>query len=171
MLRRGTVPRLLTPAILFTVALVSGCAASTGRVGVPPAGSTPEAIQVLKLVNEARDTARRCGSQGFDAAGPLSLEPRLARAAQLHSKDMFDNDTMSHTGSDGSDLRERANRQGYSWSALGENVAMGYTSPESVVAGWLSSPGHCANIMNPNFSELGVGLEGTYWTQLFGRQL
>lgn len=171
MLRPGTASRVLIPIVLLAVALVSGCAASTGRIGVPPTGSTPEAIEILTLVNHARTSARTCGSKGFAAAGPLSLEPRLARAAQLHSQDMFDHNTMSHTGSDGSDLRERANRQGYSWSALGENVAWGYTSPESVVAGWLGSPGHCANIMSPNFTELGVGLEGTYWTQLFGRQL
>ncbi len=84
---------------------------------------------------------------------------------------MHDHNVMSHTGSDGSDLRARADRQGYDWSNLGENVAWGYTSPQSVVAGWLNSPGHCANIMNPTFTELGVGLQGTFWTQLFGRPL
>lgn len=171
MLRPGSASRALTPIILLAVALVSGCAASTGRVGVPPPGSTAEAIEVLKLVNEARSTARTCGNERFSATGPLSLEARLARAAQLHSQDMYDQDVMSHTGSDGSDLRTRATRQGYEWSALGENVAWGYPTPASVVTGWLGSPGHCANIMSPNFSELGVGLQGSFWTQLFARPL
>ena len=84
---------------------------------------------------------------------------------------MYGHDAMSHTGSDGSDLRQRATRQGYLWSRLGENVAYGYTTPAGVVTGWLGSPGHCANIMNPDFTELGVGLHGTFWTQLFGRPL
>jgi len=171
MLRPGSASRLLASIILLAVAFVSGCAATTGRVGVPPPGSTAEALEVLKLVNEARDSARTCGNQRFAAADPLSLEARLARAAQFHSQDMYEHNTMSHSGSDGSDLRVRASRQGYEWSALGENVAWGYTSPAGVVTGWLGSPGHCANIMNPGFSELGVGLQGTFWTQLFGRPL
>ena len=163
--------RFLAPAILLALVLFPGCAASTGRVGAPPPGTPQEALDVLKLVNEARALARSCGGERYSAADPLSLEGRLARAAQLHSQDMHDHNVMSHTGSDGSDLRARADRQGYDWSNLGENVAWGYTSPQSVVAGWLNSPGHCANIMNPTFTELGVGLQGTFWTQLFGRPL
>ena len=171
MLRRGSNPRLFGPIVMLALMLVSGCAATTGRVGAPPPGSTPEAIEMLGLVNQARSAARVCGDTSFAAAAPLSLERRLTRAAQLHSQDMEARQTMSHTGSDGSDLRDRATRQGYQWSRLGENVAYGYTSPAGVVTGWLGSPGHCANIMNPDFTELGVGLEGTFWTQLFGRPL
>lgn len=171
MLRPGTSSRFLVPFVLLALLVVSGCAATTGRVGAPPPGSTAEAIEILKLVNQARATARHCADKRYAATGPLSLEAKLARAAQLHSEDMFDNGYMGHVGSDGSTLVDRANRQGYEWSALGENVAYGYTSPASVVTGWLNSPGHCANIMNPSFTELGVGLEGTYWTQLFGRPL
>jgi len=172
MLRLGTrTIRLVTYATLFAAMLLSACAATPGRVGVPPAGSSEEAIEVMTLVNEARSVARTCGDERFAATGPVSLEARLARAAQLHSHDMLEHGFMGHTGSDGSDLRLRAERQGYDWSRLGENVAMGYPNPASVVAGWLGSPGHCANIMNPDFTELGVGLDGAYWTQLFGRPL
>ena len=168
---RGSPRRLPVPLILLAVVVFSGCGPSTGRVGLSPPSTPPAAVEVLALVNEARGTARRCGDQAFASAAALSLEGRLARAAQLHSQDMHDHNVMSHTGSDGSDLRVRADRQGYGWANLGENVAFGYTNPESVVAGWLSSPGHCANIMNPAFTELGVGIEGTFWTQLFGRPL
>jgi len=157
--------------LILVVLLLAACTATSGRVGVPPPGSTAEAIEVMKLVNEARSAARSCGDRRFSATTPVSLEARLARAAQLHSSDMRESGVMSHTGSDGSDLKTRAERQGYEWSRLGENVAAGYQSPSSVVAGWLSSPGHCANIMNPDFTELGVGLDGVYWTQLFGRPL
>ena len=172
MLRHGTTAlRLLATPAFFAALLLSSCAATPGRVGVPPAGSTPEAIEVLTLVNEARSVSRTCGTTRFQATTPLTLEARLARAAQLHSRDMRERGRISHTGSDGSDLVTRANRQGYDWSRLGENVASGYPSPASVVAGWLSSAGHCANIMNPDFTELGVGLDEYYWTQLFGRPL
>jgi len=160
--------RTFTASILATVLLVSACAATSGRV---PAGSSPEAIEVLKLVNQARSSSRSCGEKHYSATTPLSLEARLARAAQLHSRDMRENGFMGHTGSDGSNIAVRANRQGYEWSRLGENVAWNYPTPASVVAGWLGSPGHCANIMNPQFTELGVGLDGPYWTQLFGRPL
>src|SRR5919109_1185606 len=59
------------------------------------------------------------------------------------------------------------------WSAIGENIAAGYPTPEAVVAGWMSSPGHRANILSPNFTEIGIGLAqggkyGSYWTQDFG---
>lgn len=167
----GTTPRVLVPLLLLALVVLGGCAVSTGRVGAPPPDASAEAIEVLELVNEARSSGRSCGDRRYSAAAPVSLEARLARAAQLHSEDMFAHDFMGHTGSDGSDLRKRADRQGYQWSRLGENVAWGYVSPSTVVNGWLGSPGHCANIMNPEFSELGVGLQGTSWTQLFGRPL
>lgn len=76
---------------------------------------------------------------------------------------------MSHTGSDGSSPVQRIDREGYSWSALGENVAFGYRNVASVMAGWLASPGHCSNIMNPNFTQLGAAEVDYYWTQVFAR--
>jgi len=64
---------------------------------------------------------------------------------------------------------------GYRWQQIGENIAAGQGSAEQVVAGWLASPGHCANIMNPGFTEMGAayatsegGAAGSYWTQVFG---
>jgi uncharacterized protein YkwD len=79
---------------------------------------------------------------------------------------------FSHTGSNGSTLAQRVNATGYAWSSLGENIAAGQTSVNSVVDGWIASPGHCANIMNPAFVEMGLAcVPGTssnpyptYWT-------
>lgn len=99
----------------------------------------------------------------------------LRSAAAAHSADQAAHNNMTHIGSDGSTLANRATRSGYQgWTALGENVAYGYTTVESVMAGWMSSPGHRANILNENFTHVGVGLAystgGTpYWTQVFGR--
>ncbi|TVR91163.1 MAG: CAP domain-containing protein [Trueperaceae bacterium] len=122
------------------------------------------------LVNEARGSPRTCGALGpFEAAQPMALEVRLMTAAQRHSDDMHVNGFMGHTGSDGSTLQQRVEREGYAWRALGENVAWGYATPESVMSAWLASDGHCANVMNPAFVELGLGLEGRSWTQVFAR--
>lgn len=146
----------------------------------PAPGSTdprrvPEGVvgEVFNLVNEARATARSCGDQSFAATGPLRWSDLLARAAQAHSADMAAQNYFSHDSLDGRDMVARVAAQGYSYSALGENIAAGQRTPDAVMAGWLDSPGHCQNIMNPNFRELGVGLAqggsyGIYWTQNFG---
>jgi uncharacterized protein YkwD len=128
------------------------------------------ALTLHRLVNEARATARSCGTGGwFEAAQPLALEPRLTRAAQLHADDMRDSGRMSHTGSDGSGLAERIDRQGYAWGSAGENVAWGHRTPEAVMAGWLGSDGHCANLMHDGFADLGAGESGSFWALVFAR--
>jgi len=109
---------------------------------------------------------------------PVTMDTRLWAAAAGHSEDMAVNDFFSHTGSDGSSPDERIIAQGYIWSGWGENIAAGYTSPESVVNAWMSSSGHRANILNCSFVHIGVGyfyLENDtgnfnyyhYWTQDF----
>jgi uncharacterized protein YkwD len=100
----------------------------------------------------------------------LTLNATLTKVAQAHSEDMAAHSNMSHTGSDGSSPGDRITRAGYNWSTYGENVAYGYATPEEVMAGWMSSPGHKANILNCSFKEIGVGLAqpNSYWTQDFG---
>ena len=80
---------------------------------------------------------------------------------------------FSHTSLDGRTVAQRITATGYAWRAIGENIAAGQTTPEQVVAGWLQSEGHCRNIMNPAYQELGVGYAqdgsyGTTWVQDFG---
>lgn len=129
--------------------------------------------EILSRVNQARSTARSCGPESFAARGPVRLESRLSAAARRHAVDMATHDFFSHTGSNGSDLSDRVDAQGYDWSRLGENIAAGQDSAKQVVDAWLASPGHCRNIMGP-FTELGVGYAtgdtryGTYWVQDFG---
>jgi len=131
---------------------------------------------ILDLVNAARAQPRRCGDRQFGPAQPLSWHPDLAEAALAHSSDMAAHRQFSHRGSDGSEAAQRATRAGYRWTHIGENIAAGQTSPQEAVEGWLDSPGHCANLMNPQFSEMGAGyavsrarLPGfPYWTQVFG---
>ncbi|MFC3460831.1 CAP domain-containing protein [Massilia haematophila] len=130
---------------------------------------------ILALVNEARATARYCGSRYFQPARPLAWNEALAQAAREHSSDMAAHRRFSHRGSDDSEVAQRATRVGYRWRHIGENIAAGQTSAQEAVAGWLESPGHCANLMNPDFSEMGAGyaisrarMPGfAYWTQVF----
>jgi uncharacterized protein YkwD len=129
---------------------------------------------ILQRVNEARAVSRRCGDQVFAAAPPLAWNAPLAAAALAHSRDMAEQRYFSHQGKDGSDAGERAHRAGYQWRRIGENIASGQQSPEEAVAGWLSSPGHCANLMNPGFTDMGAAYafkaerRSAVWTQVFG---
>lgn len=125
------------------------------------APATGAAAEVLKLVNSERSKA---------GCSALTINAKLTKAAQDHSKDMAAHRNMSHTGSDGSSPGDRITRAGYSWSTYGENVAYGYATPQSVMAGWMGSPGHKRNILNCAFKEIGIGLAqpGNYWTQDFG---
>jgi uncharacterized protein YkwD len=134
------------------------------------------ARQVLQLVNAARAKPRRCGSERFAATNPVKLNDKLTRAALAHSQDMAKRGSASHDGSDGSSPGDRATRAGYQWRNVGENVAAGQLTADEVMQGWLSSPHHCANVMAPQFTELGLAYAvnprselGIYWTQLFGR--
>jgi uncharacterized protein YkwD len=112
--------------------------------------------EVLKLTNQYRATGRNCGSTWYPASKPLTWDTLLKRAAGRHSRDMAKNNFFSHTGSDGSSMGERISDAGYSWSAAGENIAAGYDTVASVMAGWINSPGHCANIMSARYKDIGV---------------
>jgi uncharacterized protein YkwD len=138
--------------------------------------SAQEAGQrVLDLVNQARATPRQCGNRLFNAARPVRWNNLLAEASRLHAEDMARYSYLSHSGRDGSDPSQRVERAGYRYRATGENIAAGQMKPEDAVAGWVKSPGHCANLMNPAFSEMGAAYAvdsrsemGVYWTQAFG---
>jgi uncharacterized protein YkwD len=147
----------------------------------------------LDLINEARLEGRECGKYGyFEATSALTWNKKLYDAAYEHSKDMAISNTFSHTGSgtksdetakalhssSGSSVGERIEHNGYTnWRRYGENIAAGTSMDEAIEAmeGWLDSPGHCKNIMKPEFKEVGMAVyynENShykhYWTQDFG---
>lgn len=131
--------------------------------------------EVLSEVNFARREARTCGDKEFGAANPLTWDARLARAALEHSEFMADNAVLTHAGPGGEQVEGRVGMTDYEWRNLGENVAVGQSSPKQVVAAWLHSPGHCANIMNPEFTDMGAAFEtrsdsSIFWTQVLGRE-
>ncbi len=125
--------------------------------------------QVIALVNVERLTH---GCQ------PVAADSRLMEAAEGHSQDMAMNDFFSHTGSDGSTPWDRIRETNYWYSAAGETIAAGYTTPESVVAAWMASPAHREIILDCSYIHVGIGYyylpseTGStnyyhYWTQDF----
>lgn len=136
-----------------------------------------EGQKVLELINIARTQPRQCGSQAFAAATALTWNATLASAAEAHARDMANNNYFDHKSREGSTPGDRAELSGYIGQQVGENIAAGQDTPNTVVAGWLASPGHCANVMNPGFKELGAAYAvdpksdaGIYWTALLGTQ-
>lgn len=140
-----------------------------------PGGAAEVSARALALVNAARAKRRKCGNTTFQPAPPLKLAPLLERAALAHAKDMAKRSSFTHTGSDGSRPADRVARTGYRWRNVAENIAAGAADIETVVQGWLDSPGHCTNIMGAQFQEMGIAYvvdlqseEDIYWAQVFG---
>ncbi|AIS02218.1 CAP domain-containing protein [Streptomyces glaucescens] len=149
--------------------------AATPSAPKPAAPATPSSPATPQATPTASGAAARIvelvnAERGRAGCSPVKPNATLTKAAQAHSADMAAHRNMSHTGSDGSSPGDRITRAGYDWRTYGENVAYGYSTPEQVMAGWMSSPGHKANILNCAFQEIGVGLAqpGNYWTQDFG---
>ena len=164
----------LTQALATLVALAVTVAASGGNAVVARDSRSSVTARVVELVNAARSRSRSCGGEWFAAAAPLNMSRKLNDAADEHARDMAKRKFFEHEGSDGSQPRDRVLRAGYHSQLTGENIALGPESAEEVVAGWLASPGHCANIMEPRFRDIGVGLATgkkrgqIYWVQNFG---
>lgn len=182
----------LAGTVLLLAACGGGGADAEPVAGTPPAPSpsTPPATatatcglanfqaELLQRVNAARAAGATCGGTAYAAAGALGWNAALANAAAAHSQDMVTNNFFSHTGSNGSNPGARITAAGYAWRTYGENIAAGYASVDAVMAGWMASPGHCANIMGGAFREIGVAcIRGTganayptYWTMTLGAQ-
>jgi uncharacterized protein YkwD len=127
--------------------------------------------EVLTLVNKQRISGATCGNaSSFDPTHPLVMNADLQVTARNHSLDMATRDFFDHVNPDGEDPGLRIAATGYSAVTWGENIAWGQPSPEQVVASWMSSSGHCANIMSSSFTEIGIGYDPAHiWTQVFAK--
>lgn len=141
----------------------------------PPLPPMQEAARAtMAAVNLARASPRACGDTSYPAAPLVTLSEALINAALAHSRDMASHNYFSHQSQDGARVSQRASAVGYAWISIGENIAFGQRSVAEVMDSWLTSPGHCANIMNPSFTQMGVGYAHNaatgrpYWTQVFG---
>jgi uncharacterized protein YkwD len=162
MIRRST----LVIALVALLAFGAACAPRSSGGGSGGGGASPASVTLLGLVNAQRAAAGLPG---------LIWCPPLERSAQGHANDQAIHSAMTHIGSDGTDLAYRVARAGYfGWSAVGENIAANWPSGETVMAAWMASPGHRANILSPSYTYFGAGVGWspngtTYWTQDFGR--
>lgn len=133
-----------------TARAASGCAYAGTPADQAPASAMRAAV--VCLINQAR------AAHGLPALHPSR---RLNRSAQGWTDAMVDGDFFSH----GADFAARISAVGFNWSSAGENIATGYTTPNQVVSGWMASTGHCQNILNPDFREVGTGVR---WRGLRG---
>jgi uncharacterized protein YkwD len=191
-----------TPALLTLLLTVAGCGGGGGDdapaesaplpppVPIPAPAPPPSSAgtrlgcdmpnfeaEMLAAVNAHRRAGASCGARGSFAPAPeLRWNAPLAQAAAVHSEDMVARNFFSHTGSNGSTVGDRASAAGYAWRSVGENIAAGQPSIAVVVQGWMDSDGHCANLMEPGYRDLGAACVAgnantgyrTYWTQDFG---
>lgn len=125
--------------------------------------------KLLNLVNKARLAGQYCGKTWFAPVKKLKWNNMLEAAAKEHSLDMYENNFFSHKGSNGLYVDDRLYTQHYFWEACGENVAYGALYEDEVMKEWLGSSGHCSNIMNPAYTEMGAWVTGLYWTQVFAK--
>ena len=116
--------------------------------------------EVVKLINDIR---RQNG------LNELTVDTELSRVARIKSQDMRDKGYFSHTSPTYGSPFDMMTAFGIKYRTAGENIAMGYRTAQSVVNGWMNSPGHRANILNAKFTKIGMGYvaDGNYWTQMF----
>lgn len=145
---------------------------ASSPVSVSPAGPVL-ASRALDLVNEVRARGTRCGTHVFAPAPPMTLSGTLAGVASGHALDMAEHNYFEHQDLAGKSPADRVRAVGYHEKLVGENIAYGPASVEEVVQGWLDSPGHCENIMDPRFAQMGIAYSagrtsrrGLYWVQL-----
>jgi uncharacterized protein YkwD len=131
------------------------------------------ATRALQLVNEVRARGARCGERSFAPAPPVKLSEALATVAFGHADDMARHNYFEHEDLTGHSPADRVRAVGYQEKLVGENIAYGPKSADEVVQGWLDSPGHCENIMDPRFAEMGIAYaaghasrRGLFWVQL-----
>ena len=129
--------------------------------------------RTLDLVNQARVHGARCGERSFGPVPPVRPSDTLAGVALGHATDMAAHDYFEHEDRAGRSPAQRVRTVGYAEKLVGENIAYGPESVDEVVKGWLDSPGHCENIMDPRFAEMGIAYapgqasrRGLYWVQL-----
>ncbi|MGB7184438.1 MAG: CAP domain-containing protein [Burkholderiaceae bacterium] len=177
---------VLSISLLLTLAACGGDASiaqddnSTGgqnsnaNPGDNSANLTSFQTDILDRVNAVRLQGTACGGNTMPAVPSVQWNTLTEAAAQAHSQFMKDSNNLSHTGQNGSSVGDRLTAAGYTWSAVGENIAAGYPTGAAVVQGWIDSVDHCRNLMSSNFRHLGVAVVqgaatnnyGQYWTMV-----
>ena len=130
---------------------------------------------IMNAINEIRQHPRQCGQQYFAAVAPLRWNSGLHRSSLAHAQDMAEHNFLGHRSSTGLNLRSRLQLYQVKTRGGGENVARGQKNLDEVMAGWVSSPVHCSNLMQSKFTDYAVACSfdqsekpKAYWVQQFG---
>jgi uncharacterized protein YkwD len=129
--------------------------------------------EFLSRINKVRAKGCNCGTTYMPPAPPLTWNNQLENAAKSHAVDMARKKYFSHESKDGRTMNDRIMKAGYTYEgfssyAIGENIAFGQQSIAEVSDGWFKSVGHCKNLMNRDFKEIGIAEVNHYWVQDFG---
>jgi uncharacterized protein YkwD len=130
--------------------------------------SEEDRLIMLQLVNDLRQNGCLCGNTYMPPTSPLQLHEKLNQTAQQHAEDMYTKQFFGHRGSDGSRVSDRAERAGYDWQNIGENISAGYPNVQAAYEGWRNSSDHCKNMMADHFQNMGLARKGEYWVQTLG---
>lgn len=125
-----------------------------------PSLQTQYENKVLELVNKEREKRK---------LKPLTMDEEIEEVARLKATDMYKNHYFSHISPTYGSPSQMLKNFKIVCKASGENIAYGQRTPEEVVRDWMNSAGHRANILNANYTKIGIGFEenGFFWTQLF----
>jgi len=164
--------RLLSlPVLLLIAAVAAGCAEGPANIASPQ-----HRIAVSKVRLDADAATKMINSYRAEKGlKPLTLDPKLTRAALDHSADLAARDQITHKGSNGSNPWVRIEKTGYRPKLAAENVGAGQRSLAEVFRGWQKSPGHNKNLLLPDATQMGIALVsdansryGTFWTLVLG---
>lgn len=159
------------------VLLLLGVAATLAVAAGQPTRCSVPVDEALRRINAARAAGQRCGWRSMPPAPPLRWNTALQAAASGHSRDMARRNYFDHRSPEGRTVRDRVAGTPYKARLVGENLAGGDRQVGGAIQGWLESPAHCENLMNPAFNEVAVACVGqarsqwgTYWTMVLGQR-
>jgi uncharacterized protein YkwD len=125
--------------------------------------------KMIEKVNDLRKRGCRCGNKYMKPVGPLAWNEVLYKSAYDHARDMSRKDYFSHVSRTGKDIGDRADRFGYNWEVIGENIGEGQVDFYEVFQDWKDSPEHCSMMMHPKIEHMAVAKYGDKWVQHFGK--
>ena len=170
------------PVFCLVATLLVACGEHTPDTASMGAGPSSidchvRAEEALRLINAARASGAHCGASAMAPAPALRWDGRLQQAAFVHSAEMASANYFEHESPEGRTVRDRVAATHYPMKGVGENIAGGDESIAEAVQGWLGSPAHCENLMDPHFTDVAVACVaqpntqwGTYWTMVLGQR-
>ena len=126
-------------------------------------------LEVVNFINTLRANGAVCGSDQFLSAEPVYWNDVLDQASEMHAADMKENNFISHFGSNGSSPTDRLDEVNYAYAYSGENVAKGPQTIDVMMEEFMNSPTHCAVIMSPQYTHVGIAKIDKYWVLNFAK--